>query len=121
MFDCLIVGLGGFIGSVLRYLIGLIGIDKTQLPIKTLIINIVGSFVIGLVVAIGLKNKDLDYRWILFLRVGICGGFTTFSSFAFENFQLFNKGEILLGVIYIFSSVMLSILAIVLSQYLVGN
>ncbi|MDY2986608.1 MAG: fluoride efflux transporter CrcB [Peptoniphilus sp.] len=121
MFDCLIVGLGGFIGSVLRYLIGLIGIDKTQLPIKTLIINIVGSFVIGLVVAIGLKNKDLDYRWILFLRVGICGGFTTFSSFAFENFQLFNQGEFIIGISYISLSVVISILAIVLSQYLVRS
>ncbi|EGY76351.1 camphor resistance protein CrcB, partial [Peptoniphilus indolicus ATCC 29427] len=73
MLDCLVVGLGGFIGSILRYLIGLIGVDKTQLPMKTLIINIIGSFVIGLVVAIGLKNKDLDYRWILFLRLEFVG------------------------------------------------
>ncbi|MBL7575316.1 fluoride efflux transporter CrcB [Peptoniphilus asaccharolyticus] len=117
---CLIVGLGGFIGSILRYLIGLLPIgSKINFPLKTLIINIVGSFIIGTVVAIALKDKEVSEELALFLKVGICGGFTTFSSFAFESFDLFNKGEFIVVLSYILISVVFSILAIALSQYLI--
>ena len=85
MMNCIIVGTGGFLGAVARYLIGLIPINpQNGFPIKTLLINIIGAFVIGLVVAFGAK-KDWNPQLILFLKVGICGGFTTFSSFAFRN------------------------------------
>ncbi|SMB85841.1 CrcB protein [Peptoniphilus asaccharolyticus DSM 20463] len=120
MIKCLIVGLGGFIGSILRYLIGLLPIgSKINFPLKTLIINIVGSFIIGTVVAIALKDKEVSEELALFLKVGICGGFTTFSSFAFESFDLFNKGEFIVVLSYILISVVFSILAIALSQYLI--
>lgn len=120
MIKCLIVGLGGFIGSILRYLIGLLPIgSKINFPLKTLIINIVGSFIIGTVVAIALKDKEVSEELALFLKVGICGGFTTFSSFAFESFDLFNKGEFIVALSYILISVVFSILAIALSQYLI--
>ena len=81
MTNCIIVGLGGFLGAVARYLIGLIPINpQNGFPVKTLLINIAGAFVIGLVVALGAK-KDWNPQLILFLKVGICGGFTTFSNF----------------------------------------
>ncbi|WP_455256889.1 fluoride efflux transporter CrcB [Peptoniphilus asaccharolyticus] len=120
MIKCLIVGLGGFIGSILRYLIGLLPIgSKINFPLKTLIINIVGSFIIGTVIAMAVKDKETSEELVLFLKVGICGGFTTFSSFAFESFDLFNKGEFIVALSYILISVVFSILAIALGQYLI--
>ena len=71
MLNCIIVGMGGFLGAVARYLIGLIPINpQNGFPIKTLLINIIGAFVIGLVVAFGAK-KDWNPQLILFLKVGI--------------------------------------------------
>lgn len=92
MINCIIVGLGGFLGAVLRYLIGLLPVNiQNGFPVKTLGINIVGAFVIGLVVALGAK-KEWNPQLILFLKVGLCGGFTTFSSFALETSQLIEQG-----------------------------
>ena len=83
MTECIIVGMGGFIGAVCRYLVGLLPVKESFVfPIKTFGINIIGCFLIGIITALALKNSALDPRWILFLKVGICGGFTTFSSFA---------------------------------------
>lgn len=94
MINCIIVGIGGFVGAVLRYLIGLIPASpQSGFPIKTLLINIIGAFVIGLVVALGGK-KEWNPQLILFLKVGLCGGFTTFSSFALETNQLIEQGNL---------------------------
>ena len=89
MIDCIVVGAGGFIGAVCRYLIGLIPLNEGgAFPVKTFLINIAGSFVIGIIAALALKNSALNPRAVLFLKVGICGGFTTFSSFALETGDL---------------------------------
>lgn len=73
MFNCIIVGLGGFIGAVLRYLIGKLSVGmENGFPVKTLLINVAGAFVIGIVVALAAKNS-LNPRLVLFLKVGICG------------------------------------------------
>ena len=81
MIECIVVGAGGFIGAVCRYLIGLIPVNENlAFPVKTFAINILGSFVIGLIAGLALKNNALNPRVVLFLKVGICGGFTTFSS-----------------------------------------
>ena len=82
MLNCLAVGLGGFAGSVCRYLMGLLPLGRNwAFPIRTLAINLIGSFVIGAVTALALKRSDPDPRLVLFLKAGVCGGFTTFSSF----------------------------------------
>ena len=84
---------------------GLIPINpQSGFPIKTLLINIVGAFLIGFVVAIGVK-KDWSPQWILFLKVGICGGFTTFSSFALETNQLLERGAVWWAMLYVVLSV----------------
>lgn len=120
MLNCLAVGAGGCIGSVLRYLIGLIDLKESIVfPYKTLAINVVGSFFIGLIVALALKNHKVDPRLILFLKVGICGGFTTFSTFALESLQLFQTQKIVAALLYIILSIVLSILAIFLAQSMV--
>ena len=122
MIDCIVVGAGGFIGAVCRYLIGMIPLKEgCTFPIKTLMINIVGSFMIGIVVALASETDFLDSRTVLFLKVGICGGFTTFSSFALETTDLMKDGKMHLAVIYIVLSVTLGVLAAFAGQGIVGK
>lgn len=86
MLNCLAVGAGGFVGAVLRYLVSMIPLDKTgAFPVNTLLINILGAFAIGAITALGAKTAGLDPRLTLLLKTGICGGFTTFSTFALER------------------------------------
>lgn len=120
MIDCLMVGFGGFIGSVCRYLIGLIPVSTTGgFPIKTLLINIVGSFAIGLIAAVATKNNQMNPKLILFLKVGICGGFTTFSTFAYETSALIKNNAIGMAFLYALLSVIFGVFAIFLSEILV--
>ena len=94
MLECIIVGIGGFIGSVCRYLIGLIPVsEKCAFPVKTFAINVAGAFLIGLIAALAAKEWAGSPRLILFLKVGICGGFTTFSTFSLETVSLLQGGK----------------------------
>ena len=121
MISSIIVGLGGFIGAVIRYLIGLIPVDtQNGFPVKTLLINITGAFVIGLVVTLGAK-KDWNPQLILFLKVGICGGFTTFSSFALETNQLMKQGAVWSSGMYVVLSVLGTVAAVYAAQFIFGR
>lgn len=116
MFNCLIVGIGGFIGAVCRYLIGLIPMKSDILfPIKTFAINIIGAFAIGLLAAMASRHQLTDSRLILMLKVGVCGGFTTFSTFALETTNLAQKGHPGVALIYILLSVIFGTLAVFIS------
>lgn len=119
--NCLFVGLGGFVGSVLRYLVGFIPTGAVAaFPIKTLVINIVGSFVIGLVCTLASRlGTAMNPQLLLFLKVGLCGGFTTFSTFALESNSLIQAGNTQLAVLYAALSVTLSIAAVFAAQALV--
>lgn len=122
MIDCIAVGVGGFIGAVCRYLIGMIPLKEgCTFPIKTLTINIAGSFLIGIVAALAMKTESLDSRIVLFLKVGICGGFTTFSSFALETTDLMKDGKVYLAVVYTVLSLTLGVLAVFAGQGIVGK
>ena len=113
------MGLGKKLGAVARYLIGLIPINpQNGFPVKTLLINIAGAFVIGLVVAFGAK-KDWNPQLILFLKVGICGGFTTFSSIALETNQLLERGAGLSAIFNVALSVIGALAAVYAAQYAV--
>ena len=117
MIECIVVGTGGFIGAVCRYLIGMIPLKEgCVFPIKTLMINIVGSFLIGIVTALAIKTDFLNPRIVLFLKAGICGGFTTFSSFALETTDLMKDGKMHLAAIYTVLSVTLGALAVFAGQ-----
>ena len=108
MINCLMVGLGGFIGAVLRYLLGLIPLPgKTGFPFMTLLINLVGSFAIGFIAAAADRQNAVNEKLVLFLKVGVCGGFTTFSTFALESANLFSAGRGLWAALYIALSVLL--------------
>ena len=114
--DCLFVALGGAVGSVSRYLLGKLPVKAAGFPVITLGINIVGAFCIGLIVAAVGKHSGWDPRLVLFLKVGFCGGFTTFSTFSLETVQLFQSGKAGLGLLYVAASVVLGIAAVFTSQ-----
>lgn len=121
MLNVLMVGLGGLIGSVCRYGVGLLPIcESTVFPIKTLCINVLGAFAIGLIVFSVQAGKSVDPRLVLFLKVGICGGFTTFSTFALEAYQLLQQGAVVAAVSYLLLSTLLGVGALVAANALVG-
>lgn len=117
----LAVALGGALGSVARYLVG-IGSGKLfglEFPWGTLIINVAGSFLIGVFVELFALKWDLPQTGRVFLTVGICGGFTTFSTFSLDTYVLIERGEFWPAAAYIVGSVVLSIGALVAGLYLI--
>lgn len=120
MLNCLAVGIGGFLGSICRYLVGLIPMkDSSGFPYKTFAINVLGAFVLGCISAYAAKNSNVSPRLILFLKVGVCGGFTTFSTFAYESSSLFSGGRSMIAVLYVILSITAGILAVMLSQQII--
>lgn len=118
--NIMLAGLGGAIGTMMRFAVYVL-IKPASFPFATLIINILGSFVIGIVFGIALKNIDFDNNWKVFLATGICGGFTTFSAFSMENFQLLQQGKYFSSITYILVSVIAGILATWLGYKLATN
>lgn len=119
---CLVVGIGGFVGSVLRYLISLVPVsEKYSFPIKTFVTNVLGAFIIGLIVALAFKKTDMDPKTTLLIKTGFCGGFTTFSTFALESSDLIGKGQWGIAVTYMVLSVVLCVLAVMAAQMLIGK
>ena len=113
----LFIFIGGGLGSVLRFVIGqfLSGFQQqTDFPWGTFSVNIIGSFLIGLLLASSLRS-DQDWNLIKSLLViGFCGGFTTFSSFAYENFHLLREGQFGLFALYAISSLIIGLSAVYL-------
>lgn len=119
--ECLIVGLGGAVGSVIRYLISLIPINETTaFPVNTFIVNVIGALAIGVIAFYAAKN-NLDENWILFLKVGICGGFTTFSTFAIETGALLENGDAAIAFAYVLLSIVFGVFAVFLPDLLLNN
>ena len=117
MMECIVVGAGGFVGAVCRYLIGLIPLKESCVfPVKTFVINMVGSFLSGIIAALAMRTDSLNPRIVLFLKVGICGGFTTFSSFALETGDLMQDGKWKLAVLYAVLSVATGVIAVFAGQ-----
>jgi fluoride exporter len=110
----LLVGLGGFLGSVARYVTAKVVDEKLNavFPYGTLTVNILGSFLMGIVYILALRNTNLSENGRLFLGVGFCGGFTTFSAFALENFRLIQEKFLGTSVLYMSVSVVAGILAV---------
>ncbi len=108
--NILLVGLGGSIGSILRY-VATILMSAKRFPYATLSVNIIGSFMIGVVLALSIRDENFSNNWKLFLATGICGGFTTFSAFTLENMQLLQNGKTGMAFLYIALSMVLGIAA----------
>ena len=97
------VGLGGFVGVSLRYVTYLLlPCPSGTFPITTLLINFIGAFVIGLIASYVAYITPMNTNLILFLSVGLCGGFSTFATFALETVEFLENSKILMGLSYAF-------------------
>lgn len=117
----LYVAAGSSVGGVARYL-SQHAVQKyfpSSFPWGTLAVNITGCFLIGLIYALSEKGNVLSPEVRILLATGFCGGFTTFSAFAFENTRLINDGQYLYTGLYIAASVILGILAVYLGALLI--
>ncbi len=116
----LLVASGGAIGSVARYLVGLLmtRILGAAFPWGTLTVNVVGGLLMGLFIELLARRFDGSNELRLFVAVGIMGGFTTFSSFSLDVALLWERGEVFSALIYVLLSVILSIGALFLGLWL---
>ncbi len=112
--NLLIVGTGGLIGTVMRYLVQ-VHIEKlmgSTFPMGTFLINILGSFIIGVVYGLVDKGNLIGPEWRLFLAVGLCGGFTTFSTFSADTLNLLKDNSFIQMLSYTGGSVLFGLLAV---------
>jgi CrcB protein len=121
MKSILVIWLGGGLGSVLRYLmqIGISRLFTVSFPAGTFIVNITGCFIIGVLYGIANRYSWLTIEWRLFLITGICGGYTTFSSFSYEGITLFRQENYLYFFLYTILSVVIGLLATLGGTYVV--
>ena len=107
----LAVAVGGALGAVLRYVvvIGMSNISFIGMPTGVLSCNILGSFLLGILISWSMKDPLISENLRIFLQVGILGAFTTFSTFALEVFNMTEKGDYTVAMIYVVLSVILSI------------
>lgn len=107
----LLVGAGGAVGCIARFLSQqfISRYYPSSFPWGTLLVNIVGCFIIGVVYAVSEKGSVMSPEWRILLATGFCGGFTTFSSFAYENVALMRDGELLLTFLYIAASIIVGL------------
>lgn len=120
MKQLLLVFIGGGFGSVLRYIIGkYLNSAQTGIPYGTFAANILGSLLIGIILGLAAKNNTLNQSQTLLLATGFCGGFTTFSTFAYENHMFLKSGDFTTFAIYTIASFILGFLAVFLGMFLV--
>ena len=111
--ELLCVGAGGFIGSVMRYLITIaMKHEENGFPWGTFTVNVLGCFAIGILGGLINRNPNISTELGLFLTVGVCGGFTTFSTFSKESLLLLQSGNYLGLSCYIIGSVLIGIIAV---------
>ena len=113
MLKVIIVGFGGFFGSIFRYLIYLLSNNLIgySFPFGTILVNVLGCFLIGLIYQIFSDTISLSDNLKLFMTIGFLGGFTTFSAFSLDVFLLYQSNSKLAAIIYIFITLVLSLLA----------
>jgi len=115
----LLVFAGGGLGSAFRYVIGiLLNRNDFLTPFGTFFVNIMGSFLIGILAGYNLRTLNLNHEYQALLIAGFLGGFTTFSSFAFENMVMLQQGKFLLFLSYFFTTLIVGLFAVGLGYYL---
>ncbi|WP_194768494.1 fluoride efflux transporter CrcB [Tamlana sp. I1] len=119
MKSLLFVFVGGGFGSVLRYIIGKhLNSFESGIPYGTFVANILGSLLIGLILGLAAKNDTLTQNHTLLLATGFCGGFTTFSTFAYENHVFLKSGDFLSFAMYTCLSFIVGFLAVFFGMFL---
>jgi len=119
-----LVGVGGALGAMGRYLLGgwiFHRVEQQSFPFGTFVVNVLGCLVIGILAGLGERYAWLDANARLFLITGLLGGFTTFSAFGLESLYLLRRGELALTLLYIVGSVSLGIVAVWLGFKLSGR
>jgi len=120
MKQLLLVFIGGGFGSVLRYALGrALNNPVTGIPLGTFAANILGSLLIGFILGFAEKNDALTLNHTLLLATGFCGGFTTFSTFAYESHLFLKSGDFISFALYSLISFITGFLAVFLGMYLV--
>jgi fluoride exporter len=109
--NALLVGLGGFAGTLLRYAAGRVFVSVQHFFTATFIVNIIGCFVIGAIFALANKNTGFEANWKPFLATGLCGGFTTFSAYSLDGLVLLQQQRYVTFFLYIAGTVLLGLLA----------
>lgn len=112
-----LVAVGGALGAVCRYALSFLPVSS-QFPFATFLTNILGAFVMGFVIGLSEEMKSLSPNATLFWKVGVCGGFTTFSSFSLETVRLMDKEAYGLALLYSLSSVSCCLVALMCGRYL---
>jgi CrcB protein len=114
----LLIGIGGFLGANARYLVAGWMTERYgySFPYGTLVINVSGSFVLGLFLALSTDRLIIHPHWRLFFAIGFLGGYTTFSAFSFESFSLLLERSFLLAVANMVGSVLLGQLAVLVGM-----
>ncbi len=122
MKQLVLVFIGGGFGSVLRFVLSkALNNTETGIPLGTFLVNILGSLLIGCILGLVAKNEMLTYNHSLLLATGFCGGFTTFSTFAYENHVFLKSGDFISFAIYTIASFVLGFLAVFLGIYIIKN
>lgn len=122
MKQLLLVFVGGGFGSVLRYVLGkYLNSHDGGIPFGTFTANILGSLLIGIILGLAAKNETLTGNQTLLLATGFCGGFTTFSAFAYENHVFLKAGDFTNFALYTFGSFVVGFLAVFFGLFLVKN
>ncbi len=119
MKNALVVGLGGFFGCIARYLLGVLIIrlfDAPVFPYATLIVNVTGCFLIGLLGGLAENTQWLTPQAQLFLIVGLLGGFTTYSAFGYQTLTLAHDGRMLFAVLNVSAHIILGLGAVWLGE-----
>ena len=115
------IGIGGSLGAAARYLLGNLIRKGTQkidpFPIGTWIINITGSFILGVLAQFHLTNQISDWLWY-FAGVGFCGAYTTFSTFGNETITLIQENKLKLAAIYVVTSIIFGIISAMIGFYI---
>lgn len=120
MKNLLFVFIGGGFGSVLRFLLGKwLNNTENGIPFGTFVANILGSLLIGVILGFAAKSDTLNQNQTLLLATGFCGGFTTFSTFAYENHIFLKSGDFTSFALYTITSFVAGFLAVFAGMYLI--